>query len=186
VEALIEIVRLEDAQDGQHFGCGNGGLNKYLKREALDHQKKHYSVTWVAQRPGFNRIIGYITLSMACVITETADAELFSGLPHYPMPTLLVGKLAVNIDDQNQHVGSKLLNKAFDIAIEAVESLGVGVHAVELMAIDEKAYNYYLKKGFIPLKKGTMRMYLPLRTLKDALKAAEERKHSAASEIAGS
>lgn len=164
--AELVIERLTSAHDRKSFDCGNGEMNDFLKTKARKHGEQNFSVTWVAVEVGSPRILGYITLSMGNVGFEEADSEVYRRLPKYPIPVLHVGRLATDLAVQGKGVGALLLNFAARKAIEASEA--VGCFALELIAIDANAFAYYERRGFLPLKRDTMRLYAPVETLKMA------------------
>jgi len=79
------------------------------------------------------------------------------------MPVLHVARLATDRAYQGRGIASLLLGQAADIAIAASGTMGV--YALQLVAVDQEAYDFYLKRGFLPLKGGTRYLYIPLQTL---------------------
>ncbi|CAN5702619.1 GNAT family N-acetyltransferase [soil metagenome] len=138
-------------------------MNDYLKQRARQHQEKRFATTWVAVEEGQTRVLGYLSLAMGSVIFEHADPEVFRGLPRHPMPVLHVARLATDLTCQGKGIGSFLLGHAADVAIAASESMGV--YALELLAVDVETYDYYLRRGFLPLQGESMRLYAPVATL---------------------
>src|SRR5262249_39430055 len=68
---------------------------------------------------------------------------------------------------QGQGLGEALLIDAFRRTLAVSESLGV--HAVEVDAIDEQAKAFYEKYGFVTLTGQPLRLYLPIATIRKAL-----------------
>lgn len=101
---------------------------------------------------------------MGNVVFENISDELRSKLPRYPMPVLHVGQLATDATLQGNGIGSLLVRFAAEKAIEA--SKKVGCFAIELVADNQKAYDWYLKRGFLPLVDRSMRLYQSVETLK--------------------
>lgn len=161
---VIELLTKEHGRKA--FDCGVEGLNDFLKTKARKHAESHLSVTWVEVEEGQKAILGYITISMGNVAFEEVDEEIAKKLPRHPIPVLHVGRLATDVNLQGRGVGTLLLNFAAAKAVEASQNLGC--FAVELIAGDQKAYDYYLRRGYLPLKKDTMRLYMPTATLKEA------------------
>jgi GNAT superfamily N-acetyltransferase len=159
----VTIEPLGKQHDRSSFDCGNEELNQYLRQLARQHSDKGFAKTWVAVEVGNSRILGYIALAMGHVTFEGADPEVFARLPKHPMPVLHVARIATEKDFQGRGIASILLGHAADVAIAAAES--IGVHALELIAIDRQAYEFYLRRGFLPLKGDTMHLYVPLKTL---------------------
>lgn len=154
------------AHDRKSFDCGRDAQNAFLKEKARKHAELNYSKTWVALRDGETAILGYVTLSMGSVVFENMTSEIAARLPKYPMPVLHVGQLATDIQFQGKGVGPLLLRFAADQAIAASKS--VGCFAMQLVADNDRARDWYLKRGFIELKLGGSRLYQPISTLEKA------------------
>jgi len=163
-DVIIEL--LEKSHDRNSFDCGNDELNSYLKTLARQHQDRGFSKTFVAVEEGHKVVLGYVSLSMGNVVLQDADPSVYARLPKHPIPVLHVGRLATDRRHAGKGIGSMLLTHAADIAISA--SASMGVYALELDAIDAPAYQYYLRRGFLPLKSNTKRLYAPLATILQA------------------
>ncbi len=165
---LIDVTGVEPlnrTHDRAAFDCGKPPLNEYLQRQARQHADKNFSKTWVVTSDG-RTILGYVTLSLGSVGFEHLSEEIAVKLPKHPMPVLHVGRLAVSLSAQGQGIGSLLLRFA---ALKAIEvSANAGCYALELVAMDEEARTFYLRKGFTPLKEGSMRLYASVDTLRAA------------------
>jgi GNAT superfamily N-acetyltransferase len=85
------------------------------------------------------------------------------GLPRYPVPAMLIAKLAVDKSMQGTGLGKKLLMQCFRKAINL--SSEVGVFAVTVDAINEQAREFYLKFGFIPLEDKVFSLFIPMKTI---------------------
>jgi predicted N-acetyltransferase YhbS len=107
------------------------------------------------------RIAGYITLSNAQIERNKLPETV--KLPRYPVPALLIGKLAVDKTMHGKGIGSWLLCKAFEKAIQIAAISAV--YAVIVDAIDDSAKNFYLKYGFVPLRDNELSLFLPLETI---------------------
>lgn len=87
------------------------------------------------------------------------------------VPVYLIGRLAVDKGIQGQHEGEHLLLDAlwrcYQISAAAA-SVGVIVDA-----IDERAKAWYLKLGFIPFEDDVMRLFLPMRTIKELMESSD-------------
>ena len=93
-ENLNPPVLLTKDHDRNSFDCGISALNDYLKKYALQNQKKHAARTYVAARA--NRIVGYYSLAYGSVSLEEAPQSVRSGLPRHPIPVILLARLAVD------------------------------------------------------------------------------------------
>ena len=71
-------------------------------------------------------------------------------MPAYPIPAMLIGRLAVNNSIKGQGLGGELLADAFYRAVRASQE--IGIYAVRVDAIDLQAKEFYLKYEFIPFQ----------------------------------
>jgi len=162
----VRIELLERHHDRETFDCGNEELNRYLKTLARQHHEQGFVKVYVAVEEGHSRVLAYIALAMGNVVLQDADECVFARLPRHPMPVLHVARLATDRHYAGRGIGSLLLSHAADIAIAASET--VGVYALELIAKDAAAYQYYLRRGFLPLKGDSHRLYAPIATIRRA------------------
>ncbi len=162
--ARVVVELLTKAHDRKRFDCGKLEQNEFLKQRARKHAELNYSRTWVAVEEGQSEILGYVTLSMGNIVFENLTDELRAKLPRYPMPVLHVGQLATAASLQGREIGSPLLRFASEKAIEA--SATVGCFAIELVADNQKAFDWYLRRGFFPRPSARLRLYQSVETLK--------------------
>ena len=101
----------------------------------------------------------------------TLPPEIARKLPRHPVPVVLLARLAVDRSFQGRGVGKTLLMDAMCRAL-GISTL-LGVFAVEVVAIDERAAGFYAKFGFSPLLDDPQRMYLPISVAEQAVAAAE-------------
>ena len=143
-ENLNPPVLLTKDHDRNTFDCGVPALNDYLKKYALQNQKKHAARTYVATRS--NRIVGYYTLAYGSLSLEEAPQSVRSGLPRHPIPMILLARLAVDSSEQGGGLGAALLKDALLRTIQAAEI--AGLRAMIVHAKDESAKRFYEKFGF--------------------------------------
>jgi GNAT superfamily N-acetyltransferase len=79
---------------------------------------------------------------------------------------ILLARLAVARGAQGQGLGRALLVDALKRCRELAEKLGV--HAVEVDAIDQQAGKFYQKYGFTSLLDNPLHLYLPIATIRKA------------------
>ena len=143
-----------------HFDCGEESLNEFLQKYARQNSTKGFGRTFVAVLPDQAEVLGYYTLSSGSISFEIVPETV----PRYPIPTVHLGRLAVDLKMQGQRLGEMLLIDALErIVIVASE---LGIFAVELYALTEGAKRFYLKYGFVSLKDDEKHLYLPIETLK--------------------
>lgn len=165
----VKIELLEKRHGRKSFECGKEDLDRYIKTLARQHHELGFVRVYVAVEEGGSQVLGYIALAMGSVLLQDADESVFTRLPKHPMPVLHVARLATDRRYAGKGIGSLLLTYAADLALEA--SREVGVYALELIAMDDEAYAYYLRRGFLPLKGDSRRLYAPLETIRRARSA---------------
>lgn len=101
------------------------------------------------------RIVGVKTAHL-----PTAAAK---RLPKHPLPVALLRRLAVDQLVQDIGLGEALLIDVLQRSLDLSKSLGV--FAVEVVAIDDRAAAFYAKHGFMPLLDNPRHMYLPMATI---------------------
>src|SRR5689334_2500876 len=143
-ESLNPPVLLTKDHDRNCFDCGVPALNDYLKKYALQNQKKHAARTYVATRG--NRIVGYYSLAYGSVSLEEATQTVKAGLPRHPIPVILLARLAVDSTEQGSGLGAGLLKDAFLRTIQAAEI--AGLRAMLVHAKDDVAKRFYERFGF--------------------------------------
>lgn len=157
----IEALRRDHERAG--FSCGVASLDDYLKRFARQNDEKGISRAFVfvgqdaTTSASETRIRGYYTLSASTVRFENLPER---ALPHYPIPTALLGRLAVDQAFQGQKLGAFLLLDALRRVELVAQTLGL--FAIEVVALDDAARSFYLKFGFAPMHDDALHLYLPL------------------------
>jgi GNAT superfamily N-acetyltransferase len=114
------------------------------------------------------RVCGYYTLASSAVHFDHVPTALTRKLPKHPVPVVLLGRLAVDQSAQGQGLGETLLMDALKRCLDLSQQ--IGVHAVEVQAIDDSARAFYEKYGFVPLLDGALHLFLPLTTVETLLK----------------
>ena len=145
-ENLTSPVLLTKDHDRNSFDCGVPALNDYLKKYALQNQKKNAARTYVVTRG--NRIVGYYSLAYGSVSLDEAPQKVKSGLPRHPVPVILLARLAVDSAEQGSGLGAALLKDALLRTIQAAEI--AGLRAMLVHAKDDAAKRFYQKFGFEP------------------------------------
>jgi predicted N-acetyltransferase YhbS len=78
-------------------------------------------------------------------VRNGAPGSVSQNMPD-PIPVMVIGRLAVDLKYQNQRLGAGLLKDALLRVVQASEI--VGIRAVLVHAISEKAKAFYIKHGF--------------------------------------
>lgn len=161
-EWLIEALAKHHQRGG--FDCGEESLNVFLQAHAGQNARKDLSRTYVAVAEGAGEVVGYYTLSSGSVRFADLPEDLRKRLPKYPIPAGHLGRLAVDRRFQGQGLGGILL---FD-ALERVQKLAdhIGIHAVTVLALHERAKDFYEAHGFQALLDDEHHLFLPMATIR--------------------
>ena len=138
---------LRKSDDRRSFDCGVNPLNLYLSQYALQNQKKDAARTYVVVG-GEGKIVGYYTLVYGSMTVGETPEEISSGHGKYPVPIILIARLAVSIDEHGKGLGRSLVRDALVRSVSAAEIAGLS--AVVVDAKDAVAKAFYEKMGFIP------------------------------------
>ncbi len=159
---MHEGLRFERFDKTQHqrgpFECGNADLNQYPKTRLNQQMRRCVTVGYVlADAAG--RIAGYVTLSNGEIaVGVIPEGEGFSL--RVPLPTTLIGRLAVDREYQGHGLGADLLVHAIRVAVETATKVASAV--IEVDALDERARRFYEHFGFAALPDDTLHLYLPM------------------------
>ena len=132
----------------ERFDCGNEALNTYLQ-SALKNQELNNTKCFVAV-DGSMQVVGYYTISSHSIPRQSPakPRDLYSEAPN-PVPTVLLGRFAVDVGWQGRGIGSDLLLDAFQRIASASDT--VGMRAVIVDAKNAKANAFYRRLGFRPI-----------------------------------
>lgn len=158
---------LEERFDRTQFDCGIETLNTYLKKYALPNNRNHSSRTYVAIKNGI-QIIGYFSLAFGSVEHNATPPRITRGLGRYPVPVLVLARLAVHKNYQNIGLGRALVKHSLLKALNAAEI--AGLRAVIVHAKDEKAKFFYEKFGFSPSPLDPFHLFLLIKDIQESLR----------------
>lgn len=138
----IEKLTRSHALDG--FDCGTPALNRFLERYALLNQQADASRTYVALDG--TEVIGFYTLVVGDVAHADAPTRIIKGLAKYPVPVLVLARLAVSSVRQGQGIGAGLLKDGLLRIVAAADH--AGIRAVAVHAKDDAARAFYERFDF--------------------------------------
>lgn len=152
------------------FRNQHASLVEYLQRFALRHAEKDLLArTYLAiDRVGDeHRIAGYFTLATVSVERSSVDpVEGLDRLPRFPIPGILLARLAVDTRVQGQGLGRYLFEEALGLTLQLARSGPVGFRLFVTDAIDEPAARFYERFGLSRLADAfPCRMVLDLKPL---------------------
>lgn len=159
------IEKLEKRHDRAAFSCGVEDLDSYLQKYAGQNEKAGLSQHFIAvATAGDSKILGYYALSSGSVAFDLVPDDLKKRLPKYPIPVAHLGRLAVDQTFQGNGLGADLLLDALARISRVADE--IGIHAVEVVAIDDVAKRFYDKCGFRSLQDDPRHMYLPMKVVR--------------------
>lgn len=119
------------------------------------------------------RVVGYYGLAPTAVVPTAMPRAIRTGQPPDPIPSLLLGQLATDLNWAGRGIGSGLLKHALERCIEAAKL--VGGRALIVNAVDEEAAAFWQRKGFLPSKDDPMILFRSISGIAASLAAAESR-----------
>jgi GNAT superfamily N-acetyltransferase len=164
---MLRIEPLSRRHHRDSFDCGNPDLNDYLRHTARQHTDKGLSRTEVLvddEAPA--EILGYVTMSLAEIITDTLPPRYAKKYPAKAHGVKLA-RLAVARSRQRQGLGALMMIHAMRRALQVADSAGIIGLFVD--AKDAAASRYYRRFGFLPLPDDRQKLFLSLATLRLAL-----------------
>ncbi|HET6880367.1 MAG TPA: GNAT family N-acetyltransferase [Pirellulales bacterium] len=156
------VALLESNHDRTQFDCGVEPLNAYLKQYALQNQKKGIVRNYVICRG--TRVVGYYSLAYGSVAQTNVPAQLSKGIGKYPIPLMILARLAVDVREKGQGLGKALLKDAILRTLQAAEI--AGLKAILVHAKDEAARQFYTKHGFLQSPGDPFHLFFPLDPLR--------------------
>lgn len=160
---MFEIVRFSRSYDRTTFSCGKPALDTWLHQNAGQNEDLSSARTFLAVIPEQVTVVGYYTLVSASVQRDHSAQMVGVGTGKYPIPVILLARLAVSTDHQGNGLGSELLADALQRAAGVASE--VGVQAVIVDAIDDDAVTFYGRNGFSRFSDAQYKMFLPMKTL---------------------
>lgn len=140
------------------FDCGKRSLNDWLISHALQAQGSGSARTFVVTENA--NVLGYYSLVVGQVEPIEATGRIRKGLGQYPIPVMLLARLAVSTHAQGQGIGTGLLQDAIRRTLNVAEQ--AGIRAMLTHPIDESAGRFYQRFGFeaSPLGQGQLLLLL--------------------------
>ena len=139
------------------FDCGQISLDDWLKKRAVKNESTGASRTFVVCDD--NVVIGYYTLAVGAVTREEASGKVRRNMPE-PIPVMILGRLAVDLQWQGNKIGAGMLKDAILRTLIVAEQ--AGIRAMLVHALSEGAKQFYLQCGFheSPLNEMTLMITL--------------------------
>jgi len=152
---------VDDLVDG--LDCGKPSLNDWLVRHSRQALASGSARTFAVVDAKDGRVAGYYSLTVGQVDTLQVPERIRKGMGQYPIPMVLLARLAVDQRYQGQGIGPGLLRDAISRALTIAEQ--AGVRALMTHPLDADAARFYLTFGFVASPAGEGMLLL---LLKDA------------------
>lgn len=145
------------------FNSNYPELDEWLKKYAFQAKMSGSANTFIVADDSV--VVGFYSLTVGQVDVIEASERVKKGMGKYPIPVVVLARLAVHHAYQGKGIGKGMLKdailKTFHIAEQG------GVRALLVHAIDEKANSFYKRFGF---ESSPVRENQLLLLLKDAKK----------------
>ena len=158
---LSEPQPLEASHRLEEFDCGKPALTEWLLRHARQAQGSGSARTFVSCDG--ERVAGYYSLTVGQIDTLEAPERVRRGMGQYPIPLIILARLAIDLDYQKRGLGFSLLQDANKRAIPVAEN--AGIRALLTHPLDAEAEAFYRRFGFEPTPENERQLIL---LLKDA------------------
>ena len=145
------------------FVCGHPSFDQWLTRHALQAGAAGSARAYVILDSEQHRVVGYHALTAAGIEREAATTRVIKGMPRYPVPVVLLARLAVDLTVTGRGIGAWLLRDAILRTLTAAET--IGVRAMLVHAQDEHARRFYLKHGLEPSPTDPLHLMILLKDL---------------------
>lgn len=164
----LKITTLDNNHNKKSFSCGYSMLDNYIQKQAKQDDKRDLSACFVLEEKQSKLVLGYYTLSANSINRDSFPTSISEKLPksYQELPTILLGRLAVDMRFTGNGYGEILLLDALNKCVEISRNLGT--LAVVVDPIDAKAEMFYKRYGFILLP-GTGKMFISIKTIENSI-----------------
>ncbi len=145
-----------------NFDCGEDTLNHWLKKLAVKNQISGASKSFVCCHK--TNVIGYYALASGSVERAQAPSAISRNMPAN-IPVIILARLAVDKQFQQQSLGSHLLKDALMRVLNV--SINIGVKAVLVHALTDNVKAFYLQYDFKQVGINSYTLFLPVTHIKN-------------------
>jgi GNAT superfamily N-acetyltransferase len=162
------LENLSKRHDREGFDCGSEPLNLFLRQTARQHAQRGISRTFVLtlEEDDQKTILGFFSLNLCQIRTETLTPKESKSLPR-DVAGVRLGRLAVSLSHQKKGIGRLLLVAAMQKFLE-IHGVAGGI-GLFVDAKDLEAKRNYEQFGFVPLPSNELELFLPLKSIQEAL-----------------
>lgn len=159
---------IEPSDNTSDFDSGEESLDRYLAERALTNHLADLGRCYVCIDGDTNTVLGYYTLSAVAVEHADLPGKVRRNAPN-PVPTVLMGRLAIGTKAQGSGLGRLLVRDAILSVLAAADRIGVRILLVH--ALHEQTAGFYETLGFKRSPTDPLHLYL---LLSDARKSLGE------------
>lgn len=149
------------------FDCGVPELYKYLKSYSYQNHQSRGARTYVITLD--NKVIGYYSLAYGSVETNEVPPRVRKDLGRYPVPVMILARLAVDRSQRGKGLGWGLVRDALSRTLQAADI--AGLRAVLVYAKDERDKAFCRKFDFASSLLDNFYLYLLVKDFRKTLQA---------------
>jgi len=158
-QPLSAPVPITADHDVAQFDCGKPPLTDWLRQHARKNDGKASRTFVVCEG---QRVVAFYALAAGSMRIDDVSKKLARNMPPI-IPVLVLGRMAVDKNDQGRKIGSYLLKDALKRALNI--SREVGARAVLVHAIDQDVVPFHADYGFKPFPEGELTLFLPIQDI---------------------
>lgn len=146
------------------FDCGVDSLNSWIRKHANVNEQVGLSRTRLLVSSS-GTIIGYQSLSAGSIPREHFPKKHARRYPGFPIPIILLGRLAVDQPFKRQKYGVALMMDALEETCKAANHIGATALIVDTL---DDAKDFYVKNfGFQETEANPHRLWLPMSIIRE-------------------
>lgn len=164
---MLQITQLDKVHDRKSFDCGNEDINRYLKQQANQSAKKHYSQTHVLMTDEAKpkEIIGFYTLT-SCFLKGEIQKLIQPNSP-FDLCGIKLARMGVDTKHQKQNHAQYLIFDAMKKAHQVNQSMGI--QGLFLDAKNDDLVRFYQHCGFVLIPDTERVMWIPIGVMSQLL-----------------
>lgn len=155
------IAKLQFDHETEAFDCGKSELNHFLRRFALSNQRANLAQTYVLCRD--KTVFAYYSLAVGQASHQDAPLRITQGLGRYPVPLMILARLAVTQSEHGRGWGASLLKDALRRTGQAADI--AGIRALFVHAKDDEARAFYEHFNFRPSPTDPYHLFLLMKDI---------------------
>jgi hypothetical protein len=159
----IAFERIGDHHQVAAFTCDKPEMQAWLVKHALKNDRLGLGNTTIAVETTTNAVVGYFTICATIVRCEVLPAAEQKGMPKYPLPAILLARLARDGRCSGQRLGERLLIASMRAALAAGAHTGWRFLVVD--ALTDDVVPFYVKYGFTALQDDPRHLFMSAATV---------------------